>query len=361
MCDTCRDRYRNYGVTKRKKWKAERIAFDHELEHLRRIEDERRVKEGLVPLNESPEELRAWELSIIDEKVQLPPSLAAVLSTAASNAIAVSSPYHPLAVQQLKEALKGQLDVSRVSAPLDQLTPVQLAQLAQLLQVKLDRRAMVLTPSASSATSPSTAARHAAYEEPTRDQEASPSHASASALPVSASTLLLPQRMCTVSHCHTILPGHYLYKRCDRHRQQNRKHGKLKRAREKVVKGKGPNPEAGADEGDEIDADVILRNDSEPFDDEFTERQKLEMKAREKASKLMMARIASTSKKSRAKNPKKDEDMSVSGSGSGEAQAGGADISMVSLRTEGKTPVADIIIPSSVSGSNHTVHLAARI
>uniref|UniRef100_A0A0W0FZD3 Uncharacterized protein n=1 Tax=Moniliophthora roreri TaxID=221103 RepID=A0A0W0FZD3_MONRR len=398
MCGTCRDRYRNYGVTKRKKWKAERIAFDHELEHLRRIEDERRAKEGLVPLSESPEELRVWELSIIDEKVQLPPSLAAVLSTAASNAIAVSSPYHPLAIQQLNEALKGQLDVSQVSAPLDQLTPVQLAQLAQLLQAKLDRRATVgPIPLASSTTSPNTAAStssqpvesngasssaltgaigypgHAAYEDPSRpgsmspdsdqlllqsplgDREASPSH-STSALPVSASTLVLPQRMCTVSHCHTILPGHYLYKRCDRHRQQNRKHGKLKRAREKVVKGKGPDPEEGVDEGDGIDADAILQNDSEPFDDEFTERQKLEMKAREKASKLMMARIASTSKKSRAKNPKKDEDISASGFGSGEAQAGGADVSMVSPQTEGKTSVAGIIIPSSISGSNHTVN-----
>jgi hypothetical protein len=49
--------------------------------------------------------------------------------------------------------------------------------------------------------------------------------------------------MCTVSHCHKILPGFYRYKRCEQHRLQNRYHSKLKRVREKVVKGVGPNGE----------------------------------------------------------------------------------------------------------------------
>ena len=47
---------------------------------------------------------------------------------------------------------------------------------------------------------------------------------------------ILPVRMCTVSHCHTILQGHYPYRRCERHRLQNRHHSKLKRVRDKEVK-----------------------------------------------------------------------------------------------------------------------------
>jgi hypothetical protein len=42
--------------------------------------------------------------------------------------------------------------------------------------------------------------------------------------------------MCTVSHCHAILPGQYKYRRCEQHRLQNRHHSKLKRVREKEVK-----------------------------------------------------------------------------------------------------------------------------
>src|SRR6266446_5891456 len=47
---------------------------------------------------------------------------------------------------------------------------------------------------------------------------------------------VLPVRMCTVSHCHTMLQGHYPYRRCERHRLQNRHHSKLKRVRDKEVK-----------------------------------------------------------------------------------------------------------------------------
>jgi hypothetical protein len=46
--------------------------------------------------------------------------------------------------------------------------------------------------------------------------------------------------MCTVSHCHKILPGYYRYKRCEQHRLQNRHHSQLKRVREKEVKTAGP-------------------------------------------------------------------------------------------------------------------------
>ncbi|KAF9458176.1 hypothetical protein BDZ94DRAFT_145692 [Collybia nuda] len=49
--------------------------------------------------------------------------------------------------------------------------------------------------------------------------------------------------MCTISHCHKILPSFYRYKRCEQHRLQNRHHSKLKRVREKVLKTTGPNGE----------------------------------------------------------------------------------------------------------------------
>lgn len=51
-----------------------------------------------------------------------------------------------------------------------------------------------------------------------------------------------PARMCTVSHCHTILTGNYKYRRCEQHRAQNRHHSQLKRVREKELKAPNPPP-----------------------------------------------------------------------------------------------------------------------
>lgn len=55
MCPSCRTRYRGYGITKRRKWKAEREAFSVELNNLRVDEDNRRKDKGLpvclVPLS----------------------------------------------------------------------------------------------------------------------------------------------------------------------------------------------------------------------------------------------------------------------------------------------------------------------
>lgn len=47
MCPPCRNRYRGYGTTKRRKWKAERDAFDRDLASMRGNEDERRKEQGL--------------------------------------------------------------------------------------------------------------------------------------------------------------------------------------------------------------------------------------------------------------------------------------------------------------------------
>lgn len=52
MCQPCRDRYRGYGITKRAKWRAERVAANAELEALRVEEDKRRAEEGL-PVDQS--------------------------------------------------------------------------------------------------------------------------------------------------------------------------------------------------------------------------------------------------------------------------------------------------------------------
>ncbi|KII84619.1 hypothetical protein PLICRDRAFT_57585 [Plicaturopsis crispa FD-325 SS-3] len=134
MCEPCRDRYRAYGITKRAKWKRERVETDAELEKLREAEDKRRADAGLPSLAEAPEEeWDAWARSLDEWQP------------------------HP---SQLNEMNQGHP---------------------------------------------------------------------------------LPARMCTVSHCHKLLPGNYLFRRCDQHRLQNRHHSKLKRVREKVSKARGPN------------------------------------------------------------------------------------------------------------------------
>ena len=47
MCEPCRDRYRNYGTTKRAKWKKEKETTATHLHNLREEEDKRREENGL--------------------------------------------------------------------------------------------------------------------------------------------------------------------------------------------------------------------------------------------------------------------------------------------------------------------------
>ncbi|KAI0711145.1 hypothetical protein C8T65DRAFT_829463 [Cerioporus squamosus] len=56
MCEPCRDRYRNYGTTKRAKWRREKEVAVQELHKLRAEEDARRAAEGLPPLPPPDEE-----------------------------------------------------------------------------------------------------------------------------------------------------------------------------------------------------------------------------------------------------------------------------------------------------------------
>ncbi|KIY63371.1 hypothetical protein CYLTODRAFT_493965, partial [Cylindrobasidium torrendii FP15055 ss-10] len=148
MCEPCRNRYREYGITKRRKWKEDRVAYEHELEGLLAQEEERRQAEGLPPLADSPDEFLQWQQSVVNEKVDTEGSLGGRLS---------SIP----------------VDTGRVNSQ------------------------------------------------------------------VISSSLNAPH-MCTVSHCHKVLPATYRYKRCEQHRYQNRHHSQLKRVREKEVKIAGP-------------------------------------------------------------------------------------------------------------------------
>ncbi|KAH8097065.1 hypothetical protein BXZ70DRAFT_309402 [Cristinia sonorae] len=58
MCEPCRNRYRNYGTTKRAKWRREKEVAVAELQNLRMEEDKRRAEHGLPPL---PREEIEWQ------------------------------------------------------------------------------------------------------------------------------------------------------------------------------------------------------------------------------------------------------------------------------------------------------------
>ncbi|CAK5280678.1 unnamed protein product [Mycena citricolor] len=147
MCRLCRDRYRLYGIKKRAKDKATRVTQDKVLDNLRDMEDLRRDAAGLPPLSECPDELQAWEASIIEEQRPTGPTHQAL----------VRGPV-PMSMPPLDERYSHQGPVTHT-------------------------------------------------------------------------------RMCSVSHCHEILPSEYRYKRCEPHRLQNRWHSRIKRGREKIDKG----------------------------------------------------------------------------------------------------------------------------
>ena len=136
---------------------------------------------------EFPEELRAWELSIIDEQVPL--------------ASVDNSP------------------------PLPETSPVVEPGSTQSAISSMNPLAGVYHTSTSSSS--------------TADSPHAISQFNNNLLLVTAANTSLPARMCTVSHCHKILPGYYRYKRCEQHRLQNRHHSQLKRVREREVKGVG--------------------------------------------------------------------------------------------------------------------------
>ncbi|CCM05968.1 uncharacterized protein FIBRA_08209 [Fibroporia radiculosa] len=75
MCEPCRDRYRNYGTTKRAKWKREKEEAVSVLHRMRDEEDRRREQAGLPPISQSPTEWRDWpedELSPVQSSSSVP-------------------------------------------------------------------------------------------------------------------------------------------------------------------------------------------------------------------------------------------------------------------------------------------------
>ena len=142
---------------------------------------------------ESPEELRTWELSIIDEQVPVVP---AVDSSALPDSSPAVEPGLTQSISPSPNLIPG------INSP------------------------MAVYPT--SISSPSTVDAIPQY------------HLNNNPILAAAANTSLPSRMCTVSHCHKILPGYYRYKRCEQHRLQNRHHSQLKRVREKEVKGVGP-------------------------------------------------------------------------------------------------------------------------
>lgn len=153
---------------------------------------------------ESPEELRAWELSIIDEQVPLVP-------------------------------------VNKSATP-PRASPVAEPGSAQFLPPNTALSPGMNSPMVVAGVYPPSIASSSTVDSP----HAIPpyQHLNKNPLLAAAANTSLPARMCTVSHCHKILPGYYRYKRCEQHRLQNRHHSQLKRVREKDVK--AVRPEEGA-------------------------------------------------------------------------------------------------------------------
>ncbi|KAJ3815114.1 hypothetical protein F5876DRAFT_61847 [Lentinula aff. lateritia] len=283
MCIQCRNRSKQQNVSNRRKWKAEGLASDQGVKVLRAHEDERRKLHGLTPLDHSSNELRAWEQSVVDGKVQLPLSYVTMLVGAAAAPTNNPQPLTSLTDDHVTGILsEGPSDIS------DPLLD------SSSLGVALNKQTMLISP----------------------------------ADMVASSSTTLPPHMCTVSHCRTLLPGTYLYKRCEKHRVQNRMHGRLRVEREKsgLLPGKetkqaaaqssegGVAGETTVDDRDQATDDDDRDSDNGQIDEDGLDQQlenkdvasidgfnhntdnedilDTERRIKQHASKLMMAKIA---------------------------------------------------------------------
>jgi len=109
----------------------------------------------------------------------------------------------------------------------------------------------------------------------------------------------LAARMCTVSHCHKVLPGYYRYKRCEQHRLQNRYHSQLKRYKERSEKA------GGSDEDVEQDLDVVMEAGS-GFNGDGGDEQRREEDWLEKEREKKKAQLKKFLKERRVKRPKRE-------------------------------------------------------
>ncbi|KAF5380721.1 hypothetical protein D9757_007095 [Collybiopsis confluens] len=177
MCLACR----GYGP----------VITVYQVAALRLQEGERCRNAGLLPLDESPKDLCAWECSVIEAKIPV------------------------ITTYQSDENLSNDSVVSTPAANTDptptvgSITPINLP-----LSLPVSDIPMFPLPSSSSCSSAPKVA--------------------ASSSPYFVSTSSLRPHMCIVSHCHTILLGTYPYKHCEEHRAQNRAHGRLRLEREKL-------------------------------------------------------------------------------------------------------------------------------
>ncbi|KAL1713563.1 hypothetical protein EV715DRAFT_211435 [Schizophyllum commune] len=211
MCVPCRDKYKKYGETKRAKWKSEREQLERELAALRAAEDARRRAAGMPALSENADELYAWEKAIVDSRIPLSERRRSSAALASRTAGAVSTETGDDTAQVADNGAQAsvrdaQANGSGSNATYDLTTS---AADPQPIDVATTPGATVLNPSSFPC------------------QAASPA-----------------VRMCTVSHCHQVLPRAYQYKRCEQHRVQNRHHSTLKRVRERAAKEAGPDADA---------------------------------------------------------------------------------------------------------------------
>ena len=176
---------------------------------------------------ESPEELRTWELSIIDEQV-------------------------PVVMADSSIALPGTSPVAETSL--------------------LPNTALINSPMVLAGVYPPGISSSSTVDSP---HAVSPyPHLNNNPLLAAAANTSLPARMCTVSYCHKILPGYYRYKRCEQHRLQNRHHSQLKRVREKEVKAGGPEEAMLVGTSPETEADGSVEKDEQDKEKQETKQAK---------------------------------------------------------------------------------------
>ncbi|KAL1662559.1 hypothetical protein GGF50DRAFT_58708 [Schizophyllum commune] len=211
MCVPCRDKYKKYGETKRAKWKSEREQLERELAALRAAEDARRRAAGMPALSENADELYAWEKAIVDSRIPLSERRRSSAALASRNAEVVSPQIGDNSAQvDDNGAQAGDHSAKAYGSGLN-VTHNLTTSAAEPQSIN------VATTAGATVTNPSSS----------QNQAVTPA-----------------VRMCTVSHCHQVLPRAYQYKRCEQHRVQNRHHSTLKRVRERAAKEAGPDADA---------------------------------------------------------------------------------------------------------------------
>ncbi|KAH9896961.1 hypothetical protein C8Q73DRAFT_687934 [Cubamyces lactineus] len=110
MCEPCRNRYRNYGTTKRAKWRKEKEVAVQEMHKLREEEDKRRAEQGLPPLPPLEDEIwHEYDVSPTESSAALPGPAGPSSGTAPPTADGKLAPRPPrmCTVSHCREILPG--------------------------------------------------------------------------------------------------------------------------------------------------------------------------------------------------------------------------------------------------------------